>query len=278
MAINYIYIMRIKLLLACVVSCLLWASCTRDDNDYNNDAVDVVKQWTIPVSATYENPYIQGRTDSGSATLILMRDNSIRYDVNVLNKVGTITSATIRAGGPLTNGPVVLDLNPRITNGYATGVVTNVRQSLVDSLLNNTYDLYFDIGGSLGGVARGQFNLNIVMSANVQLLGTNEVPSITTTTKGNAYLRLTSDKVLYSTVTLSNVEPNDVMTAAHIHKGKPGVNGPIFITLVNYPSEFGVTKRTVVTDAQYNSLLSDTLYINAHSALFPGGKIRGQLR
>jgi hypothetical protein len=270
--------MKNNLLLACVASCLLVVSCTKDDNDYSNDAVNVVKQWTIPVSATYENPYIAGRTDSGTVTIILKSDNSIRYDVNVYNKGGTITSATIRAGGPLANGPVVLDLNPRISDAYLTGVVTGLRQSLVDSLLNNTYDLYFDIGGSSAGVARGQLNLNIVMSANVQLLGTNETPSITTTSKGNAYLRLTSDKVLYSTVTVSNVEPNDVMTAAHIHKGARGVNGPIFIPLVDYPSEFGITKRIQVTDAQYNSLLNDSLYVNAHSALFPGGKIRGQLR
>jgi hypothetical protein len=270
--------MKTKLLLACVVSALLWASCSKDDNVYNDDAVNVVKQWTIPVSATYENPYIPGRTDSGTVTIILKSDNSIRYDVNVYNKGDDITSASIRAGGPLTNGPVVLDLNPRISGTYLTGGVTDLRQSLVDSLLNNTYDLYFEVGGSSGGIARGQINMNIVMSANVPLLGTNEVPPITTTSKGNAYLRVTADKQLYSTVTVSNVEPNDVMTIAHIHKGAKGVNGPILIPLVTMPSEFGVTKRIALTDAQYNSLLSDTLYVNAHSALFPGGKIRGQLR
>jgi hypothetical protein len=270
--------MKTKLLLACVVTCLLWVSCSRDDNDYSNDAINVVKQWTIPVSATFENPYIQGRTDSGTATIVLLANNSLRYDVNVYNRGAAITSASIRAGGPLTNGPVVLNLNPRISDSYVSGVVTDVRQSLIDSLVNGTYDLYFDIGGTTAGVARGQMNSNIVMSANVQLLGTNEVPAITTTSKGNANLRLTSDKVLYSTVTVSNVEPNDVMTVAHIHKGAVGVNGPIFIPLVDMPSEFGVTKKINLTDAQYNSLLKDSLYVNAHSALFPSGKIRGQLR
>ena len=67
-------------------------------------------------------------------------------------------------------------------------------------------------------------------------------------------------------------------TAAHIHKGAVGVNGPVVVTLQAPTS--GSSQGCVTVDSK---LLKDIqqhpedYYVNVHNADFPGGAIRGQL-
>jgi hypothetical protein len=105
------------------------------------------------------------------------------------------------------------------------------------------------------------------------------VPPVNTTATGLAILRLTSDKVLYSTVTVNNLESNDTLTVAHIHPGAVGTNGPPIIPLCNSLADFGVLKiSNPLPDAQYNQLLYDPMYVNAHSRRHGPGLVRGQIR
>lgn len=70
-------------------------------------------------------------------------------------------------------------------------------------------------------------------------------------------------------------------TAAHIHRGRRGKNGPIIITLTA-PSGGDPGASSGCLDADLN-LLADIrkrpsrYYANVHTANFPGGAIRGQL-
>ena len=67
-----------------------------------------------------------------------------------------------------------------------------------------------------------------------------------------------------------------VGTASHIHKGAPGVAGPIIFPLVGGPANYeGVTPA--LTPAQIQDLYNGQYYVNIHSVAFPGGEIRGQL-
>jgi hypothetical protein len=263
------------------IICLLVVSCHKDDNNYIEDS-EVIKRWSAHFTSGMVSPTVAGHADSGTFNMELHANNSITFDLydSSLISGDALTGAFIRAGDPVTNGPIVLNLNPRISGRYLSGVIPNVRQSLVDSLLDNTNDLYFELQSSRvpTGVARAQLNLDVVAAFNVPLTGQEEVPPVITTATGNAYLRLTSNQVLYSNVTGANVEPNDVMNMAHIHKAPRGANGPIIVPLVASPAEFGVTRKTTVDQATFNSLLNDPIYVNAHSVLVPTGKIRGQIR
>ena len=64
--------------------------------------------------------------------------------------------------------------------------------------------------------------------------------------------------------------------AAHIHKGKKGVAGPVVIPLFSAPKHTGCVKAS-------KSLLRSiarspaAYYVNIHTQAFPGGAIRGQL-
>jgi hypothetical protein len=121
-------------------------------------------------------------------------------------------------------------------------------------------------------------NSTITLAANVPLQGSQEVPPVTTTATGLAVIRLTSDKTVYSLITVDNVEPTDQLTMAHIHAGAPGQNGPIIVPLANAPSDFNVPRTITINDTQYDSLMTLPVYVNVHSILNPAGKLRGQIK
>src|SRR6266516_2880162 len=61
----------------------------------------------------------------------------------------------------------------------------------------------------------------------VQLDGSQEVPRVTTAAKGKGELTVLPDQTLSGRVIVSDV----IVTAAHIHSGAAGKNGPVVITL-----------------------------------------------
>ena len=67
------------------------------------------------------------------------------------------------------------------------------------------------------------------------------------------------------------------IVAAHIHKGKAGVAGPVVVP-------FGKTYKSKGCVASTASLLAaikknpGNYYVNVHNAKYPGGALRGQLR
>lgn len=70
-------------------------------------------------------------------------------------------------------------------------------------------------------------------------------------------------------------------TLAHIHNGIAGTNGPVIVDFVQSATDANrwdaETGGTLAAD-QVNALLAGQLYVNVHSAAFPGGEIRGQIR
>ena len=109
---------------------------------------------------------------------------------------------------------------------------------------------------------------------NVALRGYSEVPANTTTASGMATFRVNPDKTLSGLVQTSDV----VGSAAHIHLGKAGSNGPVIVGLVQTGgSSFAVPSGAAFTDDQYRAFQAGETYVNVHSLGYPGGQIRGQL-
>jgi hypothetical protein len=70
-------------------------------------------------------------------------------------------------------------------------------------------------------------------------------------------------------------------TLAHIHSGIAGTNGPVIVNFVRSGSDanrWDAEAGGTLTADQVNALLAGQLYVNVHSAAFPGGEIRGQIR
>ena len=259
---------------------LVMISCKKD----NVPAPTTTKMWTIPLSAKNEVPAPANRAETGTATLELLSDNSLKYTIAVPNLTNgdALVAAHLHVGNVITSGGVILSLSPMFTGSNASGTIKNIRQTLVDSLKSDANELYFNVHSTQvgSGLVRGQLNVGIDMAADVALSGANEAPNaVNTTAKGLAILRLTADKKLYSKVTITDLEAGDALKFAHIHSGASGVSGPVIQILCPTAADFGIVKMfTITDDALIASLKTAAIYVNAHSNTYGGGIVRGQVR
>src|SRR3954451_2166603 len=124
-----------------------------------------------------------------------------------------------------------------------------------------------------------------------KLSGKNEVPPKDTKATGTATFNVIGTSSLSYEV---NVKDMQMVTAAHIHQGKAGQNGPVLVTLFNNPTPSAMTngllsKGTItatnlegplagkqVTDL-ISMIKSGGTYANVHTTANPMGEIRGQI-
>lgn len=107
------------------------------------------------------------------------------------------------------------------------------------------------------------------------LSGTQEVPPVNTQASGSSSITVIGDKVITGRVEVSNLNA----TAAHIHQGPSGQNGPVIIPLLKTAENvWAVPGNTVLTSAQFDAYKAGNLYVNVHSAANPAGEIRAQLK
>ena len=109
----------------------------------------------------------------------------------------------------------------------------------------------------------------------VTLTGAQEVPANTSTASGSSNIRVAPDRSVTGGVRYTGM----VATVAHIHEAPVGANGPVIVPLVQTAAGmFAVPAGTVLTPPQYASYQAGNLYVNVHSAAYPAGEIRAQLK
>ena len=67
------------------------------------------------------------------------------------------------------------------------------------------------------------------------------------------------------------------IVAAHIHKGKAGVAGPVVVPFGAHYKSKGCTTTTAAIAAAIQRNPA-AYYVNVHNAKYPGGALRGMLR
>jgi len=112
--------------------------------------------------------------------------------------------------------------------------------------------------------------------SSVTLSGDEEVPPVTTPGSGSGTITVKEDKSVSGSVTIKGF----TATAAHIHTGAAGRNGPVIVPLTKSSdgNTWSVPEGKKLTDAQYDAYKAGNLYVNVHSAKYKGGEIRGQLK
>ena len=112
-------------------------------------------------------------------------------------------------------------------------------------------------------------------SESVSLNGSNEVPAVTTSASGSGTVSVSSERAVTARITVSGM----TATAAHIHSGAPGSNGPVIVPFVKEgDNTFVAAPGAKMTEEQYRAYKSGNTYVNVHSAKNPGGEIRAQLK
>ena len=109
----------------------------------------------------------------------------------------------------------------------------------------------------------------------VTLRGNNEVPANTSAATGTANVSVSEDCSVSGKITVSGM----TATAAHIHTGAAGANGPVAVPF-NKSGEnaFETAGGAKMNAEQCAAYKAGNTYVNVHSAAHPGGEIRAQLR
>lgn len=111
------------------------------------------------------------------------------------------------------------------------------------------------------------------MSVNLQ--GGQEVPPVATTATGSGTIMATADGMVSGKIMTSGIKG----TAAHIHSGAAGKNGPVVVPLQkDGENGWAVPASAKLTPEQLKMLQSGDMYVNVHSAAHPDGEIRAQLK
>ena len=108
----------------------------------------------------------------------------------------------------------------------------------------------------------------------VTLSGAEEVPPAKTEGSGSGSFRVAEDRTLTGSVTTKGVAG----TAAHIHQGAKGKNGPVIVPLTKNGDTYSVPEGRKLTEAQVTALKEGNLYVNVHSNKYKGGEVRAQLQ
>ena len=136
------------------------------------------------------------------------------------------------------------------------------------------------------------FSTTEVLSAT--LSGDKEVPPVDTNATGSAGFSQSHLGNMSYGIQLSDIEK---VTAAHIHQGKEGANGPVIVTLFKADNDTGTgpVKGQLVGAFITNDMLEGPLagkslegdlikaiqngeaYVNVHTTDHPDGAIRGQI-
>ena len=109
----------------------------------------------------------------------------------------------------------------------------------------------------------------------VTLSGANEVPAVSTSAAGTGSVTVARDRSVKAKITVTGMNA----TAAHIHMGAPGANGPVIVPFTkSADNTFVAPDGAKMTEEQYAAWAAGRTYVNVHSAANPGGEIRAQLK
>ncbi len=190
------------------------------------------------------------------------------------------------------NGGVELQLTATLSASNTAGVYAAADNTFtltaeqVDAL--KAREFYINIHSSVftGGELRGQLLPNASEYFQANLLGSNEVPSISTTAGGNFLFELEGTQLTVSGSfdDLSSEIRQDLANGAHIHANFAGRNGPVaFVLNPTYDAdnlgaliEASNNSFTLTAD-QIADLQANGHYINIHSENFEAGELRGQV-
>lgn len=200
---------------------------------------------------------------------------TLQWRLTFSNLTGDAAAAHIHTGAVGQPGPVSVALCGPCTSG-ATGTA-DIDATLLSTLQSGGAYINVHTPTNRAGEIRAQ--LGSLATVRPTLNARQEVPKPKGAARATGRFTATAVKTGSSAVvtwrlTYSRLTGRAV--AAHIHLGRPGVAGPVAISLCG-PCRTGATGRATVTGPALAALESGRAYVNVHTPRNGAGEIRGQI-
>jgi hypothetical protein len=235
------------------------------------------RAFTVALTGEAESP-AGDPVGTGTATVRLRAgQGQVCYQLEVSNLPPAVAAHIHRASAG-SSGPVVVPLKTPNAAGKTSGCTTAAR-TLVKAILSSPGTYYVNVHTSefQNGAIRGQLTGTTIDSLGksfaLELKGTSEPNA-----KGTAALRIRKDAALVcyrlhaENITLP-------ATAAHIHRGAAGVNGPVVVPFTAPGANGNSSGCATASAALIDEILGNPpgFYVNVHTQEHPAGAIRAQL-
>jgi hypothetical protein len=184
------------------------------------------------------------------------------------NVVGA-TVMHIHRGTAGTAGAIAFDLGSPVSPVQA--VWSNMTAADVADLLAGNLYVNIHTSGRPNGALRGQILLRTVDNFDFPMNGAQEVPPNASPRIGACHADLADDASFVAISCRHNVI---APTAAHLHDGPAGVDGPV---VFDFPATNVFAGNAPLSPRLVADFAAGFLYVNVHSAEAPDGEIRGQL-
>lgn len=200
---------------------------------------------------------------------------SIDIDAQLTGLSGDITGAHLHNAATGANGPVILDLEPFLEGNRISGRTDMSVENLL-AIFSGTVYINVHTTNNTSGEIRGQLNFLPGVTFDGWMSGMQEVPFTTSLASGLAVGTIfpgPTDIALWMLVD----GVSGPIGAAHLHNAPLLENGGVVHDLSGDIAGNSLLNFGVIQDGVLSALLSGEIYINAHTAAYPGGELRGQL-
>jgi hypothetical protein len=176
---------------------------------------------------------------------------------------------------PDANGPVIVDLSSLIDGNIIRGTIEVTLQNLIDIASGNAY-MNVHTTDHPDGEIRGQLNFIPGITFDGWMSPMQENPFTASASSGLAIATVypTINDIAVWMLTDNLTGP---IGAAHLHNAPLTVNGGVVHDLSADISGNSLVHLGSISNEIFSSLLTGDIYINAHTAAYPGGELRGQL-
>lgn len=221
----------------------------------------------VVLTGAQENPPVTTAAAGQGAFTFNLSSGEVTGSVTTFGL--TATAAHIHEGPVGVNAPVIVPLVQGPAGTWTAPPGSGLTESQRQSLLAGNLYVNVHSAANPGGEIRAQIGRQVWFA---RLTGAQENPPVTTQASGVGRFTFNPEtRELSGTVTTTGLAG----TAAHVHTGPIGVNGPVTIPMTGGPT--WTLPATILTEVQAADLRAGLLYANVHSAANPGGEIRGQL-
>jgi hypothetical protein len=195
-------------------------------------------------------------------------ENRLVYMVNA-GGLPPLTGAHFHQAPAGVNGPVVFNLG--LPGPQFCGVTGRLTAAQVTALQADGFYVNLHTAAFPGGEIRGQLVRDQGDHFVAAPDGLQEVPPNPSAALAGVNLVRNPNGTMTLTGAFAGLAP----TAAHVHLGPVGVNGPVVFALTVGAGTLSATFTP--TAANLADVRAGNWYVNLHTAAFPGGEIRGQL-